>query len=82
MGRKNIRRWRSQRDTIINEINDGSVCSRSKRKIKTGTSKFPLLDEAIVSYIKEERKKRQPVSGPMIKRKALALFPKTLSSTR
>ena len=41
-------------------------------------AKYPLLEQAVVDYIKEQRKNRQSVTGSMIIRKAKALFPNLL----
>ena len=35
--------------------------------------KYPLLEDAIIYYLKEERTKRHSITGPQLRRKALAL---------
>ena len=73
--RKNIRRWKNQRTTIEKVCITRGVKSRSKRRIRLTKTKFPLLEEALVQYVKEERGKRQTVTGKMIRREATTLFP-------
>ena len=73
--RKNIRRWKNQRTTIEKVCITRGVKSRFKRRIRLTKAKFPLLEDALVQYVKEERGKRQTVTGKMIRRKATTLFP-------
>ena len=73
--RKNVRRWKEQRNSIEKEVVSRSAKSRFKRRIRTFKAKFPLLEDVIVDFVKEVRGKRQTVTGNMIRRKALTVFP-------
>ena len=42
-------------------------------------AKYPALEDAIMQFIKDERKLGRSVNGETIKRKALTLFPKLFS---
>ena len=74
--RKNIRRWKDQRASIEKEILDStSVKSKFRIQIRPMKAKYPLLEDAIVQFVKETRSKRQTVNGKMICRKATNVFP-------
>ena len=45
-----------------------------QRRFRENKPKYPLLVEALMDYIKEEREKRNVVTGKKIRRKAIVLF--------
>ena len=71
--RKNLQRWCKQTDLLEEAALNKDLSVRTKRRFKGNTPKFPLLEEALMDFIKEEREKRNVVTGKMIRRKALVL---------
>ena len=73
--RKSIRWWNAQQDKIKGLIRDNKTRSRFTRYTRRSyKAKYPLLEQAVVDYIKEQRKNRQSLTGSMIIRKTKALF--------
>ena len=48
----------------------------SHRNIRGGKTQYPELEDAIMEFIRDERKFGRSVNGKIIQRKALVLFPK------
>ena len=73
--RKNLQRWSKQTELLEEAaLNHGSSI-RTQRRFRENKPKYPLLEEALVDYIiKEEREKRNVVTGKKIFRKAIVLF--------
>ena len=74
--RKIIRRWLSQRDLIVDSVRNRAINISSRRNIRGGKAQYPELEDAIMEFIRDERKFGRSVNGKMIQRKALVLFPK------
>ena len=43
--------------------------------MRTREGKYPLLEKALLSYIKEKREKKENVNGKKIRRYAASIFP-------
>ena len=74
--RKIIRCWLSQRDLIVDSVRNRAINISSRRNIRGGKAQYPELEDAIMEFIRDERKFGRSVNGKMIQRKALVLFPK------
>ena len=72
--RGNIQRWRSQEENIKQHVKSADVSSRKKRKNRQRKAKYPLLENALLSYIKERRNKNENVDGKKIRRHAVSIF--------
>ena len=73
--RKNLQRWSKQMEAFkLAALNPG-INVQSKRRIRQSKAKYPLVESALLDYFKEERGKRNSVTGKQIRRKALVLFP-------
>ena len=74
--KKIIRRWLSQRDLIVDSVRNRAINISSCHNIQGGKAQYPELEDAIMEFIRDERKFGRSVNGKMIQRKALVLFPK------
>ena len=74
--RKIILRWLSQRDLIVDSVRNRAINISSRHNIRGGKAQYPELEDAIMEFIRDERKFGRSVNGKMIQRKALVLFPK------
>ena len=73
--RKNIQRWCKQIDLFDDVVSTrGSSNIRVQRRLREHKAKYPLLEEALIDFIKEERAKLHSVTGKQIRQKALVLF--------
>ena len=73
--RKNLQRWSKQTEAFKSAALNPGINVQSKRRIRQSKAKYPLLKSALLDYFKEERGKRNSVTGKKIRRKALVLFP-------
>ena len=71
-----VRRWLSKRDLIVDSVRNRAINISSCRNIQGGKAQNPELEDAIMEFIRDERKFGRSVNGKMIHRKALVLFPK------
>ena len=74
--RKIIRRWLSQRDLIVDFVRNRAINVSSRRNIRGGKAQYPEVEDAIMEFIRDERKFGRSVNEKMIQRKPLVLFPK------
>ena len=72
--RKNLQRWSKQTEAFKSAALTPGINVRSKR-IRQSNGKYPLLESALLDYVKQQRGKRNSVTGKQIRRKALVLFP-------
>ena len=61
--RSNLQRWRIEKKKIKKQVTSINVSSRKKMRTREGKAKYPLLEKAILSYIKEKREKRKILMG-------------------
>ena len=73
--RKNLQRWSKQTEAFKSAALTPGINVRSHRRIRQSNAKYPLLESALLDYIKEERGKRNSVTGKQIRRKAMVLYP-------
>lgn len=72
--RKNLQRWSKQTELLENAALTRGSNIRSKRRLTQSRAKYPLLESALIDFIKEERGKRNSVTGKQIRRKAMVLY--------
>ena len=73
--RKNLQRWSKQTEAFKSAARTPGINIRSTTRIKQSKAKYPLRQSALLDYVKEERGKRNSVTGKQIRRKAMVLFP-------
>eukprot|EP00795_Rhopilema_esculentum_P002477 gene2477-18139_t len=73
--RRNLQRWSKQTEELKSAALTPGITVRSQRRIRQSNAKCPLIESALLDYIKEERGKRNSVTGKQIHRKAMVIFP-------
>ena len=63
-----------QKDILDRAALNRDINIRARKRFRYGTSLYPLLDTALVNFIKQKREERLAVTGNMIRRKARAVF--------
>ena len=61
--RNNIQRWILQKDILNRAVLNREINTRTRKRIRKGTSPYPLLDTAVVDFIKQKRDERLVVTG-------------------
>lgn len=63
--RKNNQRWTKQTDVLNRAALNRDINTRTAKRIQQGVSPYPLLDVALVDFIKQKREKRLVITGNM-----------------
>ena len=60
--RKNIQRWTKQKDVLNHAALNRDINTRTAKRIRQSFSPYPLLDVALVDFIKQKREERLSVT--------------------
>ena len=75
MNRQTLQKWIKLEDSILNAARSRKFKVRARRRLRRYTPKYPLLEIALLSDVKDKRGKEFTITGTTIRRKALELFP-------
>ena len=60
-----------QKDILNRAVLNREINTHTRKRIRKGTSPYPLLDTAVVDFIKQKRDERLVVTGKLIRRQAM-----------
>ena len=75
MSRQSLQQWVKMEEKLKQAVASRDRHYRKGRKIKKMSPMYPLLEEQLLSYLQERRSQGQGVTGKMLQRKAITLFP-------
>ena len=75
MNRQTLQKWIKLEEKILAASKSRKYRTGKSRRLRKFTPKFPLLENALVNFVREKRKTGRTVTGKMIRKKALELHP-------